>query len=152
MRAAEIDPHHRFEVLGIGGQSRARSDLRGIRDQDLDGTEGLCGILDKLQNGIWLAQIQREGGRLTSAAANGVGHFVARLNSTGSEDDGVTGRGQCLGRGGADTRRGPGDHRRPATRVLLETCHQRRVTVVGNAASPRTLMECTRSRPAGSTS
>ena len=65
--------------------------------------------------------------------------------------------GQRPRRLGADARRGAG-HRRSAGvggepgHVRLEARHQRSVTVVGSAAKPRTLMECTRTMPAASIS
>ena len=68
------------------------------------------------------------------------------------EHDGMARPGQRPRRLGADARRRAGDRRGPALGVRLEARHQRGVTVVGSAAKPRTLMECTRCMPAGSTS
>ena len=68
------------------------------------------------------------------------------------EHHGMARPGQRPRRLGTDARGGAGHRRRAPFGVGLEARHQRGVTVVGNAAKPRTLMECTRAIPAGSTS
>ena len=96
---------------------------------------------------------------LAAVLADLRGRLLAALHPAGPEDDGVTPGGQRPGRGQADARRGAGDDGRATCGMGDEPGHGRRrlvcqctETVVGRRAKPRTLMEWTRSTPAGSMS
>ena len=99
-----------------------------------------------------IRQVEVAGHRLSPLGPDGRSHLVAHLDAARPEHHGMARPGQRPRRLGADARGGAGHRRRPAFGVRLEARHQRSVTEVGSAAKPRTLMECTRRMPAGSTS
>ena len=99
-----------------------------------------------------VGQVEVDGDGLAPVGPDGRRGILALVDPPGPERHRVPEGGQGLGGGLADARRGAGDHGRPAFGVGLEAGHQRRVTVVGRAARPRTLIEWTRSMPSGSTS
>ena len=91
-----------------------------------------------------------EGGRLAAGGPDLARNDLAHLGPPRPEHHREAIPGQGARRLGSDARRGAGDHRRPSVRVRLEARHQRRVTVVGRTAKPRTLTECTRTTPLSS--
>ena len=103
---------------------------------------------------------EREG--LAAAGADRRGELLAALDAPGAEHDGVPGCGERSGGGRADAGGRAGDDGGAALGVGFEAGHQpasdatvapgRGDSVVGIRANPRTLTECTRSRPAGSMS
>ena len=100
-----------------------------------------------------IGQVEVEADRLPALVPDVGGQLLADLVAAGAQDHGMPGLGQDPGRFGADARRGSGDHGRASLGLGVETSHQLRyrgVTVVGSAARPRTLMECTRTTPSSS--
>ena len=143
---------HAVERLGVGVEHRPGDVLGGVGHHDLDGTEGVHRRLGELLDRIGVGQVEVDGHRLAAVGPDGGGGVLALGHPPGPEGHRVALGGQGPGRGLADARRRPGHHGRAPFGVGLEPGHQRRVTVVGRAARPRTLMEWTRSMPSGSTS
>ncbi len=80
------------------------------------------------------------------------GDLFATLDTTGSEDDGMSRVGKRSRSRGADTGRRPCDNGGPSIGMRSETRHQLATTVVGSDSSPRTFTECTRVIPDSSIS
>ena len=135
---------HLLEVLRAGLERRPRLDLGRVGHEDLHRPEGRLRLLGEAVHRGRIGQVEVAGHRLSPLGADGRRHLVADLDPARAEHDGVARPGQRPCRLGPDARGGAGHRRRPAFGVRLEARHQRGVTVVGSAAKPRTLMECTR--------
>ena len=149
---ADVDAQDLLEVLRAGLECRPGLDLGRVGHEDLHRPERGVGLLGEPRHRAgsarsrWQATASPPSARMDAATSS------HDLHAARPEHDGMARPGQRPRRLGADARGGAGHRRRPAFGVGLEARHQRSVTVVGSAAKPRTLMECTRRMPAGSTS
>ncbi len=152
MGPVDIDCDHLVEGSGIGVEHRAGNVLCRIRHQYLDTSEGVHGGLGETLHRVTVGQVEVYGERVTTARSDGSRGLLALGHPSGSEHHRVTDGGEGLSHRLADAGRGSGDHCGANVGIGFEARHQRRVTVVGSAARPRTLIEWTRSIPSGSTS
>ena len=109
--------------------------------------ECIDGRFGELVHRLAVGQVEVDGDRFAALRPDRRRGVLARSHPSRPEHHRVPERGQRSGRRLSDARRRPGDHRWPPLGIGLEAGHQRSTTVVGSAASPRTLIEWTRSIP-----
>ena len=141
-----------LKIVGVDLVEPPEESVAGTGDQHLDIAEFLACPADEFGDRVGVGDIERKRHGLAAAAANGLGQFGALLDASGTQSNREPPGGQLGCGGGADPRRGAGDEDGPTVRVWFEARHQRSVTVIGSAENPRTLLECTRTALASSTS
>ena len=97
-------------------------------------------------------QVEMAGHRLPALGPDGRGHLLAGLDAARPEHDRMARPGQRPRRLGADARRGARDRRWAGVRGGARSAASARRHRGRERGEPRTLMECTRCIPAGSTS
>ena len=141
-----------LEVFGVDFIEPPEEGIAGARDEDLDIAEFLARPAHEFADRVCVGDVKRQSHGLTATRADLAGQLFAFVHTSGAEGNRESARGKLGSGGGADPRGRPGDDDGPAAGVRFEACHQRSFTVIGRLANPRTLLECTRTAPASSTS
>ena len=150
--ADQVDLQLRVEVVGADLGQLAEVGVAGAGDQHLDVAERVNGVGHERLHRVRVGDVEVEADGLAAVGADLADQVVELLHAAGAERDGKAAGREFDGGGLADAGGRACDDGGPAVGKGGETGHQRTFTVMGRWAKPRTLLECTRTEFASSTS
>lgn len=152
----QMDLQLRVEVVGADLGQLAEVGVAGAGDQDLDVPQCVGGVGHERLHRVRVGDVEVKGDGLATVGADLADQVVELLHPTGAECDGKATLGERDGRGLPMPADAPatmaGLRSGRARSGALRGSLQRAWMVMGRWAKPRTLLECTRTELASSTS